>query len=96
VPELFGVEHGTEDDDTPKVIQRSLDEHVRWLEKRLADFDDALSSLIGQTPIWRERDLLLRSVPGMGPVLSSTVLAHLPEPGTLNPTDRRTGRGHAL
>jgi transposase len=68
----------------PKVIQRSLDEHIRWLEKRLAGFDDELSSLIRQTPIWRERDLLLCSVPGVGPVLSSTVLAHLPALGTLN------------
>src|SRR5580704_4816889 len=66
-----------------KVIRRSIDEHIRWLEKRLSGFDDELSDLIRATPIWRARDELLRSVPGAGAVLSVTLLAHLPELGTL-------------
>ncbi len=49
----------------------------------MSDFDDELSDLIRATPIWRERDELLRSVPGVGTVLSVTLLAHLPELGTL-------------
>ncbi len=69
---------------SPKVIHKSIDEHVRWLEKRLAGFDDELAALVRQTPIWRERDELLRSVPGVGPVLAATLLAHLPELGALN------------
>ena len=68
----------------PKVLHRSIDEHIRWLEKRLAVFDDELGELIRNTPLWRERDELLRSVPGVGKVLSSTLLAQLPELGTLN------------
>ena len=48
----------------PKVLHRSIDEHVRWLEKRLSGFDDELGELIRDTPLWRERDELLRSVPG--------------------------------
>lgn len=68
----------------PRVIHRSIDEHIRWLEKRLSGFDDELSDLIRATPIWRERDELLRSVPGVGIVLSVTLLAHLPELGTLS------------
>ncbi len=68
----------------PKVLHRSIDEHVRWLEKRLSGFDDELSGLIRNTPLWRERDELLRSVPGVGKVLSSTLLAQLPELGMLN------------
>jgi len=67
----------------PRVIRRSIDEHIRWLEKRLSGFDDELSDLIRATPIWRERDELLRSVPGVGTVLAVTLLAHLPELGTL-------------
>jgi transposase len=67
-----------------KVIRRSIDEHIRWLEKRLSGLDDELSDLIRATPIWRERDELLRSVPGVGTVLSVTLLAHLPELGTLS------------
>jgi transposase len=68
----------------PRVLHRSIDEHIRWLEKRLAGFDDELADLIRDTPVWRERDELLRSVPGVGKVLSSTLLAQLPELGMLN------------
>src|SRR6266403_6169703 len=69
---------------SPKVIHKGIDEHIRWLEKRLAGFDDELAELIRDTPMWRERDELLRSVPGVGKVLSSTLLAQLPELGALN------------
>jgi transposase len=69
---------------SPKVIHKSIDEHIRWLESRLAGFDDELAALVRATPIWREREELLRSVPGVGPVLATTLLAHLPELGTLN------------
>jgi transposase len=68
----------------PKILHRSIDEHIRWLEKRLSGFDDELAEMIRDTPLWRERDELLRSVPGVGKVLSSTLLAHLPELGALN------------
>jgi transposase len=68
----------------PKVLHRSIDEHIRWLEKRLSVFDDELGELIRNTPLWRGRDELLRSVPGVGKVLSSTLLAQLPELGMLN------------
>ena len=54
------------------------------MEKRLAGFDDELAELIRDTPLWRERDELLRSVPGVGKVLWSTLLAQLPELGMLN------------
>ncbi len=68
----------------PKVLHRSIDEHIRWLEKRLSSLDAELAELIRETPLWRERDELLRSVPGVGKVLSSTLLAQLPELGMLN------------
>src|SRR5216684_4406858 len=48
----------------PKVLHRSIDEHIRWLEKRLSGLDAELAELIRETPLWRERDELLRSVPG--------------------------------
>ena len=68
----------------PNFLHRSIDEHIRWLEKRLSGLDDELAELIRDTPLWRERDELLRSVPGVGKVLSSTLLAQLPELGMLN------------
>jgi transposase len=69
---------------SPKVVHKSIGEHIHWLEKRLAGLDEELAALVRATPIWRERDELLRSVPGVGPVLATTLLAHLPELGALN------------
>jgi transposase len=43
----------------PKVLHRSLGEHIRWLEKRLSGLDEELGSMIRDTPLWRERDELL-------------------------------------
>jgi transposase len=40
-----------------------------------------LAEVLRQSPIWREKDELLRSVPGIGPVLATTLLANLPELG---------------
>jgi transposase len=68
----------------PKLLYRSIDEHIRWLERRLEDIDNELGTMIRETPLWRERDELLRSVPGVGTVLSRTLLAQLPELGMLN------------
>ncbi len=68
----------------PKLLHRSIDEHLRWLEKRLSGLDDELAGLIRDTPLWRKRDELPRSGPGVGKVLSSTPLAHLPELGALD------------
>jgi len=48
----------------------------------MADTD--LGAQVRQSPAWRERDDLLRSVPGVGPVLSLTLFAHLPELGRLS------------
>jgi transposase len=66
-----------------KAVRASIREHIRWLERRLADIDQDLAGSIRQTPVWREKDELLRSVQGVGPVLSTTLLAGLPELGAL-------------
>lgn len=58
--------------------------HIAWLEQELSDMDSNLRLFIQESPIWREKDNLLQSVPGVGPILSSTLLAELPELGTLN------------
>ncbi len=58
--------------------------HIAWLEKALADMDSELKRFIEESPLWREKDNLLRSVPGIGPVLASTLVASLPELGTLD------------
>ena len=65
-------------------IQPCLKEHIAWLEQQLADLDHQLRKLLQQSPIWRENDKLLRSVPGVGPVMSTTLVAELPELGQLD------------
>lgn len=67
----------------PATIRKSLRTHIAWLERELAHTDTDLAEAIRQSPVWREKEELLRSVPGVGPVLTSTLLAHLPELGTL-------------
>jgi transposase len=64
-------------------IRKSLRAHIIWLERELQRTDTDLTTAIQQSPVWREKDELLRSVPGVGPVLTSTLLANLPELGTL-------------
>lgn len=68
----------------PKGVRRGIKAHIRWLEERLQDVDTDLTQSIKASPAWREQDQLLRSVPGVGPVLSISLLAELPELGTLN------------
>lgn len=65
-------------------IVKDLQEHIAWLERRLKSSHDELQRVLKQSSVWRERDQLLRSVPGVGPVLSLTLLAQLPELGNLN------------
>jgi len=66
-----------------KAVRADVQEHIRWLERRLSDLDGQLAQSIRSSPSWRERDNLLKSTPGVGPVLSVTLLADLPELGTL-------------
>ena len=67
----------------PEVRPR-IEAHVSWLKQELNDLDTDLRQKIQHSPVWREKDDLLRSVPGVGPQVSLTLLAYLPELGTLN------------
>jgi transposase len=64
-------------------IRKNLRAHIAWLERALHQADTDLIEAMRQSPIWREKDELLRSVPGIGPVLTTTLLAMLPELGKL-------------
>lgn len=68
----------------PRRIRRPIQKHIEWLERQLGHLDRDLAHTIRNSPVWREKDQLLRSVPGVGPMLSSTLLASLPELGRLN------------
>ena len=64
-------------------IQKRLQAHIAWLEKELAATNTDLTATIRESPVWRAKEEMLRSVPGGGPVLTTTLFANLPELGTL-------------
>ncbi|MDE2323012.1 MAG: IS110 family transposase [candidate division NC10 bacterium] len=67
----------------PTPVRKGIRAHITWLEGRLADLDEELAHTIRESPVWREKDDLLQSAPGVGPVLARTLVANLPELGTL-------------
>ena len=69
---------------TATAVRPRIEAHIEWLQGELDDLDKDLRQTIRQSPVWREKDDLLRSVPGVGPQVSLTLLAYLPELGTLN------------
>jgi len=72
-----------------RTVRRNLDQHIRWLEARIRDTDGQIRLAIEASPVWRVRDQLLQSVPGIGPTTASRLIAVLPELGHLR------GRGLA-
>lgn len=68
----------------PKALKSRLEAHIRWLNSELKDVDKDLHKQLRESPIWRAKDNLLQSVPGVGPTVSATLLAELPELGRLN------------
>lgn len=67
-----------------RLVRRSLDTHIRWLERQVIDTDATLEAAIQASPVWRVQDQLLQSVPGVGPTLARTLLGLLPELGQLD------------
>jgi transposase len=67
-----------------EAVRQRVQDHIHWLEQELADLDDDLERTLRESLLWREKDNLLRSVPGIGRVVSITLLADLPELGTLS------------
>ena len=64
-------------------LRRALRDHIRWLERQLAALDVEIATLIRASPVWRDRDDLLRTVPGIGPQTASLLITQLPELGRL-------------
>lgn len=65
-------------------VRPRIEAHIAYLSCELADIDDELGKTLRESPIWREKEDLLKGVPGIGPVVSLTFLAELPELGSLN------------
>ena len=86
-----------------EAVRGEIREHLRYLDKRIRELDRDLHSRLRASSLWRDNDDLLRSIPGVGPVLSTTLLADVPELGTtghkqismligLAPLNRDSGR----
>jgi len=67
------------------LVQRSCEEHIAWLDEQLRDLETQLRALIEANATWRDRDQLLKSVPGVGDQVSAALIAGLPELGRLGP-----------
>lgn len=67
-----------------KPNRKSIEQHIRWLEKALKDINNDIDQMIKRSPTWRKDDKILQSFKGVGPVTSTTLLCALPELGSLD------------
>ncbi len=65
-------------------VRAQVVQHIAWLQQALKDVDKDLRQTVEASPVWRDKDQLLQSVRGIGPVVSLTLLSEMPELGTLN------------
>jgi transposase len=64
--------------------KKDIKDHIRWLKKRLEKIETDIGKMIQSSPIWRCKNDILQSVPGIGPVTSASLICDLPELGVLN------------
>lgn len=84
--EMLGAETNRRHQTRDRALRRRIEAHITWLERALRDLETDLHDAIRRSPAWRETENLLTSVPGVGPITASTLIAELPELGRL---DRR-------
>ena len=82
--EMIGAERQREQRVSVPHLRRSITRLLRALEKELASLNTDIDDAVRGSPAWREKENLLSSVPGIGPVISSTLMAELPELGQLS------------
>jgi transposase len=83
IVEMIGAETNRMHACREPTMRKSIYKHVQWLRKELRDVDTDLGNKLRESAVWREKDAIFRSVPGVGPVTSRTLLADVPELGTL-------------
>jgi transposase len=82
--EMLGAEQNRRRLVGDRSIQGRIEAHITWLKQAIRELDRELQATIRASPLWRDADAILRSTPGVGPVLTSTLLAELPELGQLS------------
>lgn len=83
--EMLGAERQRRHQARESRLARRIATHVTWLERALRDVETERQTTVRASPVWREHEALLSSVPGIGPVTAQTVLAELPELGRVGP-----------
>jgi transposase len=66
------------------VARQDIKAHIAWLDERISRIDTDLTATLRRSEVWKAKEQLLKSVPGVGPVTILTLVARLPELGTLN------------
>lgn len=84
IVEMMAAEGQRERRLTDKRLRKSIARLRKVLDKELAELDGEIDDSVRGSPVWREKEDLLASVPGVGPVIASTMIAELPELGTLD------------
>jgi transposase len=69
---------------TLAAARKSLDKHIRWINRELRDVEKDLDSRVAAQPRWAEIDRILQSIPGLGPQTSRLLIGHLPELGQVS------------
>lgn len=81
--EMLTAERNRSRRTTPRV-QQQIEVHVQWLREQLREVDRDLEAFLRSSPLWQEDAKVLRSAPGVGPIVTATLIARLPELGSLN------------
>lgn len=81
--EMLTAERNRSRRTTPRVRQH-IEVHVQWLREQLRQVDRDLEDFLRSSPLWQEDAKVLRSAPGVGPIVTATLIARLPELGSLN------------
>lgn len=82
IVEMHAAEENRRATTVPSLVPE-LETHLAELEAHLATLDAALARVIAASPAWQAKEALLCSIPGIGPVVARTLLAYVPELGTL-------------
>ncbi len=69
---------------TPTRLRELVERNINWLEKQLQELNDQIDDFVDHDPIFRSKNVILRTTPGVGPVLTNILLSDLPELGRLN------------
>ena len=88
IVEMMAAEGQRERRLSNKRLKKSIVRLRKALEKELAELDEEIDDQMRGSPVWREKEDLLASVPGIGPIIARTLIAELPELGTLDGKQR--------